>query len=275
MSSTRYRVTFNGFHVVSETWDDVLNIDGQHDEVYFVASARKTRRDGTAVYGGTGSTFVSATLGDTSAPALLGPRVKAGSARQPWWQGGREVGGLISGDDFPVGAPWTSPRADQLTNDHPPCRIWEDDIADDEVVHLTPALWEWDTTSPFGGWLQWLVSNDAQFGERAKKVFGPISGAYAWIFDAVSLGIQTVGGLEGLFKPLGRAGSRPIGVTRDPANPENGVFNPQVLELTRASAEALISANPSGRGNGVLSVQYQDDPYLRGNYVVYLQVQRV
>ncbi|MEJ2862555.1 hypothetical protein [Actinomycetospora flava] len=275
MSTNRYRVTFNGFHVVSETWDDALDIDGQHDEVYLVCVNKKSRRDGTIVYGGAGSTFVSATLGDISSPSTLGPRVKAGTARQPWYMGGQEVGGLISGDDMPSIAPWTPPRADQLAGNAPPCRVWEDDLAEDEVVHLAPALWEWDIASPLSGWLQWQVETDAQFGERAKQVFGPISGAYGWVFDAVSLGIQTVGGLEGLFRPAGRPGSRPIGVTRDPAKSDAGLFNPMIIELTQNSAEALLRANPANAGLGVLSIPYQDDPYLRGHYVLYMQVHRV
>jgi hypothetical protein len=275
MATTRYRVTFNGFTVVSQSWDTALEEDGRGDETWFQSVNKKSRKDGTIIYGGDTSTFVSAVMGDVSSPSTLGRRIKAGSAQRPWWQGGGFEGGLINGDQFPSTAPWTPPLPHELGRDYPPCMTWEDNIADDEVVHIVPAVCEWDTASALGGWLDWQVATDAQFGERAKKVFGPVSGPYSWIFDAVSLGIQTVGTLQGLFQPLGKAGSRPIGITRDPNNPSEGVFNPKVIELTRASADALINANPTGRGPGVLSIPYQDDPYLRGHYVLYLQVHRL
>lgn len=275
MAANRYRVTFNGFKVNAETWDSVANDDGQHDDVFFESVNKKSRSDGSVVYNGETSTFVSAVMGDISSPATLGPRVKAGSAQRPWWQGGGREGGLISGDTFPEGTPWAAPLPHELGRDYPPCGIFEDDIADDEVVYLVPSMWEWDITSPFGGWLDWLVSTDAQFGERAKKAFAPVAGAYSWIFDAVSLGINTVGSLQGMFQPLGKAATRPIGVTRDPQNPDNGVFSPKIIELTRKSADALLGSNPTGRGPGVLEIPYVDDPYLRGRYTLYLQLHRV
>ena len=278
MASTRYRVTFNGFQVVSETWDDVTNRDGQHDEVFFTSVNKKSKSSGVLVYGGNTSTFTSATMGDVSSPATLGRRIKAGSAYRPWYQGGGQEGGLISGDLFPPGTPWAAPLPSEIGRDYPPCMIWEDDIADDEVVHLIPTIWEWDGTtagSVLNGWLNWQVATDAQFGAQAKRAFGPAAGAYGWIFDAVSVGIQTVGTLQGMFGPLGVQGHRPIGITRDPAIPGNGVFNPRIVELTRASAAALVNANPSGRGLGVLSIPYDDDPYLQGRYVLFLQVHKL
>jgi hypothetical protein len=271
----RYRVTFNGFHVVSETWDDFTNTDGQHDEVFFQSVNKKLKRDGTVIYGGDTATFTTPVMGDISSPSTLGLRIKAGSAQRPWWQGGGFDGGLINGDKFPSSAPWTPPLPNELGRDYPPCMIWEDDLNDDEVVYITPTIWEWDDINPLGGWLEWQVATDAQFGERAKKVFGPLTGAYSWIFDAVSLGIQTAGTLQGLFQPAGKNGTRPIGVTKDPNNPIDGVFNPKIIELTRASADALVNANPTARGLGVLEVPYTDDRYLRGDYRLFLQVHRL
>jgi hypothetical protein len=125
------------------------------------------------------------------------------------------------------------------------------------------------------GWLAWQVATDSQFGERAKNIFGGVAGAYKWIFDAVSLGIQTVGTLAGLFSPLGQAGDRPIGVTRDEHNPNNGVFSPKIIELTKHSAEALLTADLNGKGNGIFTVEYKDDGYLRGDYVLWFQIERI
>jgi hypothetical protein len=273
MTANRYRVTWNGLQVITQTWDDVLNRDGQADEVFFRCEKKKAKSDGTIVYGGsTSSPFVSMTMGDTSSPATLGPRIQAGSGTQ--W-GGRVVGGLMSGDVFPI-PPWTAPSASQLTNNYPPCLIWEDDIDQNEVVSLIPTIWEWDGGAGFmNGWLQWQVDTDTKFGSRAKDVFGTAAGPYKWIFDAVSLGIQTAGTLQGLFSPLGQPGDRPIGIQRDPSNPKNGLFSPQIIELTKASAEALLAANLNGKGNGIFSVEYRDDSYLRGDYLLWFQITRI
>src|SRR5262245_32123109 len=67
MTANRYRVTWNGLQVISETWDDVLNRDGQHDEVFFRCEKKKAKSDGTVIYGGNNTIpFVSATMGDNS-----------------------------------------------------------------------------------------------------------------------------------------------------------------------------------------------------------------
>lgn len=89
MATTRYRVTFNGFKVNAETWDDFTNSDGQHDEVFFQSVSKKSRSDGTVIVNGDMSTFTSVVMGDVSSPATLGP---AGQGRQRatalvagWW----------------------------------------------------------------------------------------------------------------------------------------------------------------------------------------------
>jgi hypothetical protein len=50
---------------------------------------------------------------------------------------------------------------------------------------------------------------------------------------------------------------------------------PMVIELTKDSAEALLAANLAGKGNGVFTVEYKDDSYLKGDYVLYFQIQRI
>jgi hypothetical protein len=50
---------------------------------------------------------------------------------------------------------------------------------------------------------------------------------------------------------------------------------PMVIELTKDSAEAVLAANLAGKGNGVFTVEYKDDSYLKGDYVLYFQIQRI
>jgi hypothetical protein len=53
------------------------------------------------------------------------------------------------------------------------------------------------------------------------------------------------------------------------------VFVPQVLTLNFDTADVVAKTNINGLGKGVLSVVYQDAPELRGNYRLFLQVERL
>ncbi|MBP7999569.1 MAG: hypothetical protein KA338_09960, partial [Chloroflexi bacterium] len=101
-------------------------------------------------------------------------------------------------------------------------------------MFITPTIWERDPGEDMlDGWLQWQVRADAQFGPKAKEIVSGVWPIAAPIFDAVSLGIQTVGSLSDI---RGQAGTRPIGTQRDPVT---GIlsFKPVVLDLTQTRAE--------------------------------------
>jgi hypothetical protein len=66
-----------------------------------------------------------------------------------------------------------------------------------------------------------------------------------------------------------------LGLQRDPANPDGSVFNATTFALTYKLAEYLIHHDLSGLGNGVVGVRYSDDPQLRGDYTIYVQLDRV
>jgi hypothetical protein len=50
---------------------------------------------------------------------------------------------------------------------------------------------------------------------------------------------------------------------------------PKVIELTKDSAEAPLGANLTGKGKGILTMEYQDYPYLRGDYLLWFQIDRI
>ncbi|MFE5870373.1 hypothetical protein ACFQ6V_17260 [Streptomyces roseifaciens] len=274
MSVGTYRVAINGFACVSETWDDALNWDGQHDEVYFRTLTKVARKDGTIVAVSDDS---SMTMGDVRG---FGGRLRAGTAAD--WLGSR-TGGIVSGDTFPTPTPHVrnvdlEVREREDPRRYPPYKIWQGELRDndDTMVFLTPTIWEWDPgQGAVDGWVAWVKSVDAQFGTRAKDIFGGIWPISKPIFDAVSLGIQTFATLPGLWSPFGRSMQRPIGLQRDPNQPDGSTFNPTVLALSYGTAEYLCSNDLSGLGNGILAIRYEDDPSLRGHYVVYLQIDKV
>lgn len=262
MATQRYRCSINGFWCRNETWDDALNWDGKHDEVFIAVNTKVA--DGTgAIHQSYDS--LSEVMGDTW---QIPNRVLAGSASPN--------GGIVSGDKFPSSTPWV--RSGSLnTLRYPPYQIWEGNLtSNQEVVLLTPTIWEWDPGAGFwNGWLAWQVGVDQAYGTRAKEIVGGVWPVAKPVFDAVSLGLQTANTLAGLWSPLGQSQNRPIGIQRDPNNNQGFLFNPAVIAITYDTAEYIVNNNLNGLGNGVLEITYVDDPYLRGVYSIFVQIERV
>jgi hypothetical protein len=262
MANPRYRASINGFWCHNETWDDVFNWDGKHDEVFLSVNTKVLDANGTVL---DNVNSESELMGDTW---RLSGRVQAGSAS--------DRGGIVSGDKFPWEQPMIRQNGLNTTLRVPPYAIWEGELPPDRMVFLTPTIWEWDPgAGAWDGWLAWQQQTDQKYGERAKDIFGRIWPVSAPIFDAVSLGIQTFASLAGLWSPLGRSMRRPIGLQRDPANPDGTVFNSYTIALNSETAEYLVTSNPQGFGNGIRELDYVDDPYLRGVYAVFVQIERL
>jgi hypothetical protein len=268
MASGKYEVAINGFTCIAETWDDLLNQDGNHDEVYFVVNTK-------VVSGSSGSTLynfdaTSAVMGDINFPG----RIYAGSGKTSQ---GIQSGGLMSGDSYPPGPPWLQVTGPTGRN-FPPYTIWEGELSegDDKVTFLTPTIWELD----FGGdavqgWVEWQARTDSTFGARAKEAYGKIWPTSIPVFEAVSVGIQTFATIPGIWNPAGSPRSRPIGLQRDPGDPNGTTFNPLIIMLTYETAEYLVNSSPVGKGKGVFGYRYLDDPMLRGDYQVWFQIRKV
>jgi hypothetical protein len=271
----KYRATINGFTCVAETWDDATNVDGQHDEIYFLTNTKVIKSDGTVRVN---SDSPSMTMGDVQG---FPDRLQVGTASGFL---GHRSGGIVTGNSFPQPYPHkreagvleekerTDPRL------YPPYKIWEGTLSDTDtdVVFLTPTIWEWDTgAGALEGWAQWQIMVNARFGGRAKEIFGGIWPVSKPIFDAVSLGIETFATLLGLWSPLGKSMRRPIGLKRDPKNPDGSLFNPTIIALTYDTAEFLCSSNLNGLGLGVQAISFEDDPVLRAFYTIYVQIEKI
>ncbi len=274
----RYRVSLNGFRCNISTWDDALNRDGFGDEVFFQIEYRYADSNGDPM--GAPVSRVTRTIG---APG--NGRYAFGTAKDFF---GNLQYGIASGDEFPGPHPYKRVEPFPNPEDVPPLLIWEGNLVSDwdgehtdywigrqvtheNIVFITPTIWERDPGSDaMEGWLQWQVKADAQFGQKAKEI---VSGRWplaAPVFDAVSLGIQTVGSLDNI---RGRAGTRPIGTQRD-ENTGMLSFTPKILTLTQAHAEEII-ATKLGNEAGVLPYNYKDADVFDGDYDFWLQVERV
>ncbi|BAM01376.1 MULTISPECIES: hypothetical protein [Caldilinea] len=274
----RYRVSLNGFRCNNSTWDDALNRDGFGDEVFFQIEYRYVDGNGSPM--GEPVRRVTRTIG---APG--DGRYAFGSARDIW---GNLQLGIASGDEFPGPSPFERRNPFPNPEDVPPLLIWEGDLVSDwegdhtdywigrrvtheNIVFITSTIWERDPgEDAMTGWLRWLVAADEKFGDKAREIVSGVWPLTAPVFDAVSLGIQTGATLPEI---LGQAGTRPIGTMRD-ATVGELLFTPQVLDLTQARAEEMLARN-EGYGVGVRPFHYRDADIFRGDYVFWLQVERV
>lgn len=270
MSTGKYRVSINGFTCLNSTRDDLLNYDGNGDEVYFVVNTKIVKgTDGTVLLN---SNVSSKTMGDTHGWA---GRIQAGSGSSLWYG---QTGGIMTNDSYPSNQPWLR-TTDPTGRDFPPYTIWEGELTkgSQDVIFLTPTIWEYDTGGDLvNAWINWHARTDATFGGRAKEIYGGIWPVARPFFDAISLAIQTLATLTNdIWSPVGSPFSRPIGLQRDPANPQGAIFNPLILALTYDMAEYLVNANPFGLGQGIIGHSYLDDPFFKGDYQIWLQIDKI
>jgi hypothetical protein len=221
MSTASYRMTINGFRCHNETWDDPFEADGKRDEVFLHVNTKRVAPNGTIKRN---LDSQSETMGDT----LRQPgRVQAGS--------GSDRGGIRTNDSFPATAtPWL--RTQPLDGHrYPPYVIWEGDFAAEDIVMLTPTIWEYDPAESFvENWIKWHVETDDKFGQRAKDIFTKICPTTAPIFDAVSLGIQTAG-----------QGARPVGTAGAPDVAPRSVSSATPLTPTASCSIRRSSRSPA------------------------------
>jgi len=264
MTTKRFRVSVNGFVCSAQTWDDSLNRDGKADEVFIAVGYKRANKSGTVLE----SVHPDQTpvMGD----AWNRPnRIEVGSA----W-GNR--GGIISGDSYPTTSPWIRSRPLQDDRNWPPYKVWEGNLTQGEdVVFLTPTIWEWDEGKSFwNGLIDWFSQVDRDLGPKAKEIISGNFPAGKWIFEAAELGVQALATAAGMWSVFGEPMTRPIGTERHKADPKGISFNPYILPLTYDRAELLSTTeNPNGKGIGILSLRYIDDPHLWGDYSIYLQVE--
>jgi len=252
----RFRVVLNGFVASSQTWDNAGQWDGKDDEVYIESNVRVIDRDGRELQ--VPSSDRSQVMGDRNG---YGYRIKAGSAS--------DLGGIRSGDMFPSNTPWAR-RSAAADRDRLPMVLWEGDlIAGQNAVVIIPTIWEWDGGEDmFTGWRRTIAANGAPIaGTAVTFISGPAAGA------AVAAGLQVAlpAASNFLGDVIGVAGDRPIGTVK---NGSDWRFDPKILAMTYEIAQNTI-ANDSGKGRGIVGVEYRDAPELRGNYTLYIQVERL
>jgi hypothetical protein len=267
-----YRISIPGFRVHHETWDHVLEVDGKRDEVIARADVFRVDQKTGQVDTNTVSTRV---MGDINLREWIGKRVKEGSAS--------DLGGIMTGDDVPAGPAWQlhgQPGADSL-----PLVIWEGELTrDSNQVVVVPTLWEHDGgQDAFNDWVRWLhdVPNKLKSNATFKQIAGDSASSF---LDLASLGMDIaldlpedqVTGASVLGVNIGKAQDRPIGMQTAAAagGKRNFTFMPKAFVIDLARAERELATTVGGK-SGVIAIPYRDDPFLWGDYELYLKIERV
>jgi hypothetical protein len=253
MPTARYRAVITGFRCSSPTWDHALQVDGKDDEVYLSTLVTQVNRSGQKLYE---DQPTSLTMGDVNGQP---GRIRAGSASAQ--------GGIKANDTFPDATPWIPSQPPSPERRYPPMTVWENDLTQGEDLALiAPAIWEYDGgKDAWGDWVSWGQQTVAGIGPKLAALIGEKSKV---VFEAaeIALGVAVSMTKAGL---VGQASDRPIGM--QPNGTGGYTFTPKVVALNYDSAAAIAN---NGTG-GVLEIQYADAAELRGNYSLFLQVQKV
>ena len=269
--SGKFRVTINGFKVITATRDDLLGFDGVGDEVY--ASATVIVLDSARGLATPLATVDSRVYGearrDITNKAVFPNRAPAGT--------GVTKGGLLSGNEFPP-KPWK--RSSPPSPDALPLEVWCGTLTQGQnAVIVAPSIWEWDGfASNLDLWITW--ANKVATDLTNNKTFRELLGAKA--MSIVDLGTQVAFGAAMSLDSTGLIGGerdRPIGVRKSTTKPKAFDFVPQPLIVNYATADfstrESAAGSIGGTSPGTFLLQYVDDPFYQGKYTLYVQVERI
>lgn len=270
----RYRITLNGFICNRPTNDDVTQSDGVDDEVFVVTEARLINMRGE---NGSYSIFSNErqpppvraqtmVVGDANNHPN---RLRGGSGHNVF--GGN--GGFNAGDRYPTTTPWA--RAGAPQTDRFPLVVWQGELTQKaNVLMVMPTVWEWDDTP---GLFDSIFDNSPlRFTDNLAATLSMFAnGDYrSRPVAANEIGLLGAPGTEITVRRslMGDKKDRPIGMNSSGGDYS---FTPQFIAFTYDSAEEALRSDPVGRGPGVFEINYKDHPDLRGDYTLYLQIERM
>lgn len=258
--SARFRVTINGFKTNRPTIDKFLDEDGAKDEVFLRTDASLFDRSTNRIQ----PMRQSLVIGDSNTRP---ERIRAGRARS--FGGGN--GGFEEGDTFPAGTtPWL--RVSPPTVDRPPLLAWEGQLTrDTDALSLIPSFWESDINSSVLD-TEWTSSVGNTFAGINSEMHLAISrrsgheptpemqAALRRFFDSV----RVPGGGD-------NDRDRPIGMEN---RGNHYGYTPQMLVLTYDAADR-IARTDFGFGAGIIPLSFKDRDEMRGDYTVFVQIERL
>jgi hypothetical protein len=253
-----FRVTFTGFKVNHQTYDDVLERDGVGDEVTLIHQV--------AVIDNAGGFNQLIAPGTFTAPLGQAPPnpARAGS--------GSPSGGLVTGDGHPTSTPWVV--STPIISGNPPNILFEGMLTQrTNAVVIAPSIWEWDGDKQLQD--EYASKMSSARGRITSAVRAMIDGTRPLTPDSALMTGDVVG--IGTTVTLGRG---PLGLG-EPKNRPIGMkvfgdrfgFTPQVMALTYDVARE-VARRDVGFGRGVVLVNYSEsDGLLQGDYSLFLKVE--
>lgn len=182
-------------------------------------------------------------------------------------------GGFLAGDRYPSTTPWTRTGAPQT--DRLPLIVWQGELVKDQTaVMVIPTIWEWDDTPGLLDTLSGIPILRALDSATAILASGMLAGGGVQSARDVGLGSAPGGETTVRRSLIGDKKDRPIGM-EDSSNRSVYEFMPKLITFTYNLAEAALNSNPVGRGAGVFEINYRDNNDLRGDYTLYLQIERI
>jgi hypothetical protein len=289
-ASARFRVTLNGFVANRQTQDDPLQRDGKGDEVFFLSSSHLLRKDGVPrrpvlpglppdITLGWNAPVRTPLYGDTNGQSNP-QRIRAGEAS--------DLGGIVSGNRYPTLTPWQ--RVGNPSPNRLPLLVWEGALVQGQTgLAIVPTIWEWDNQTEL------LDVWHSALDYRLNEIGGGLGGLLANPGQAASAPIirenigTILGGRPDAFAKFDKtrfdARDRPVGMKepRGDQYPGQYLFQPKVMLLTYESAQKAVTTSYMWRsqggsvslGNGIVAIDYTDDPGLDGSYTLFLQIERV
>ncbi len=270
----RYRLTLLGVQCVHETTDDLLQLDGKHDEVFAGAYVAALPDDAPLSLIGTVRTKV---MGDTNG---FPDRLPAGTASAK--------GGIQTGDFVPDATITTAKPGVTGTTDRFPLLLWEGVLSDTGgMVIVAPVVFEWDKPgdAPWNDFVGWWTTPRAMtdvprlaHADYTDKHWDMVLSS-TW--DVPINAYDSYPRNYGLDYPES-GGNRPIGV-EDQANIQGSgfvvpdpVYVPTGLCLSHAKVEAALGT----QGTMLIRWRAHDEPHvgqakLDGEYILYIQIERL
>ena len=272
--SANYRITLNGFQVVSPA-SEVVTLDGAGNEVFAVSYVRVYDRNTGAVL--KEGSIESAVHGDTEG---FGGRVPAGSMKS--------TGGLKLGDKFPGATPWV--RGNSVSTTTFPLLLWEGPLTDaTDAVVVTPTIWEWqgDANTTNRKKVDTFINGEPKRSTTLwPTVSAALSESQSWSGPTlVQMGLlpEAQGGtaqkslLVDLFDKDENI-THAIGADVQPDKQTKQYYVKNMgLVFTRELIEKALnsSSQVGGMGPGIIEVKWVEKyPGATGSYTLYVQVAR-
>ncbi|HEX7905331.1 MAG TPA: hypothetical protein VF487_15770 [Chitinophagaceae bacterium] len=233
------KITIASFKCINKSWDGVIEFDGHGNEVFISYGYRiyNPAAPGSA-RPGAGYTPVFGSTGDG--------RVKAGTANA--------IGGIDNGNEIQVNS--------VIVNEH---------IDADQVILLSPSVWEWDNFNN-GDWdmfnrqlgddLNWTMLQPYPFANANINYNDPFNGRFIKMTDRYN-GYFPITKYNFLKKLVNVQDNRPVGIKAGPFNGETlALYNPALLILDTRALAAFFHHNKS-----VSESTYRDRPSYISSFI--------